>query len=186
MVLSYMAEWDYGNVDNIGVANNDGGVRTLLYWKRKDVDSLKDTINDHRVLLALYSRRTDAKPNPGPIQMFELNDKWPERTSWKTQPGMAQSPAAEFAFQPGNGWKVFDVTSLVRGQIGSKEKSHGVILRFKKEDFTAKTNNWSGYQFVSREGLGEWKDRHPCLIVVESSKEAGKAKDKDEKPDASE
>ena len=27
MVLSYLPDWAHGNVDNIGVANNDGGVR---------------------------------------------------------------------------------------------------------------------------------------------------------------
>ena len=32
MVLSYLPDWNFGNVDNIGVGNNDGGVRTLIDW----------------------------------------------------------------------------------------------------------------------------------------------------------
>ena len=33
MVLAYLKEWQHGEVDNIGITHNDGGVRTLLAWK---------------------------------------------------------------------------------------------------------------------------------------------------------
>ena len=33
MVLAYLPDWKHGNVDNIAVANNDGGVRALFAWK---------------------------------------------------------------------------------------------------------------------------------------------------------
>ena len=32
MVLAYLPDWNFGNVDNIGIGNNDGGVRTLIDW----------------------------------------------------------------------------------------------------------------------------------------------------------
>jgi hypothetical protein len=175
MVLAYMPDWDNGNVDNLGVANNQGGVRTLLRWKAKDLETLKDSLKDRIVYLALYSRQTMAKPNPGVIQVFEINDKWPERTSWKSQPGYSEKPATECKFQPGKGWKLFDITSLIQGRTESKQVNHGLMLRFQKEDFAA--DNWSGYQFVSREGLGEWKDRRPCLLIVEPAKKADKDKE---------
>jgi hypothetical protein len=32
MVLAYLPDWNFGNVDNIGIGNNDGGVQTLIDW----------------------------------------------------------------------------------------------------------------------------------------------------------
>src|SRR5262249_13165119 len=60
MVLAYMKEWNHGEVDNIGVANNDGGVRTLLAWKPLPDKAIEGP--NRRILLAIYSRKTDAKP----------------------------------------------------------------------------------------------------------------------------
>jgi hypothetical protein len=171
MVLAYMPDWNYGNVDNIGVANNQGGVRTLLRWNSKNLESMKGSLEDKKVYLALYSRQTMSKPNPGMIEIYEIRSKWPERTSWNTQPQYADNPIAQSNFQPGNGWKLFDITALIHSQSESKQGNNGVMLRFKKEDFAP--NSWSGYQFPSREGLGEWKDRRPRLLIVEPTKKAG-------------
>jgi hypothetical protein len=164
------------NCRRLAITRSAGGVRTLLYWKKSDVSSLKDSLGDRRVLLALYSKQTMAKPNPGVIQVSELRGRWPEKTSWKTQPAAADSPVSETKFEPGDGWKVFDVTPLVRSQIESNQDWHGVVLRFAKENMTQQT--WSGYQFASREGAGQWKDRHPCLLVVEPTSTSENEKNK--------
>jgi len=163
MVLSYLPDWAYGNVDNIGVANNDGGVRTLLSWP--DIDSEGGSADLHYVI-AFYSRKTTAGGTAGPILAFELRESWTERTSWQTLPDYDPEPAASFKFSPGDGWKLFDLTAVVQAQAKSGRKNHGVLLRFLSEDRTGKKDNWSGYAFVSREGKGEWAGRTPLFLVV--------------------
>ena len=166
MVLSYLPDWNHGEVDNIGVANNDGGVRTLLAWPA--VPAAEARRPNLKFILALYSRETMSKPPAGAIQAHELQEDWPERTSWEKLPRFDAKPFATFKFVPGGGWKLFDVTSLVRAQAKAPSKAHGVILRFAEEDRSGKENDWSGYAFVSREGLGEWENRRPLLLVVEA------------------
>ena len=82
---------------------------------------------------------------------------------------MTQPRAATYQFEPGTGWKLFDVTPIVRVEAKAGKKGHGVLLRFLSEDFAERGADWSGYQFVSREGTGEWARRHPVLLVVEAS-----------------
>ena len=167
MILSYMADWAHGNVDNIGVANNHGGVRTLIDWPEIPPDLA--SAPDRRFLLALYSRETQSRPPAGPIHAFAIGEAWPEITSWKTQPAYDLDPAATYQFEPGTGWKLFDVTPIVRAEARAGKKGHGVLLRFLSEDFAEQGADWSGYQFVSREGTGQWAGRHPVLLVVEAS-----------------
>jgi RNA polymerase sigma factor (sigma-70 family) len=167
MVLAYLPDWAHGEVDNIAVANNDGGVRTLLSWP--DVDS-EDGSSDLHYVVALYSRKTTAGGTAGPILAFELRESWTERTSWQTMPDYDPEPVASFKFSPGDGWKLFDVTSVVQAQAKSGRKNKGVLLRFLSEDRSAKKNNWSGHAFVSREGEGEWAGRTPLLLVVKPAK----------------
>jgi RNA polymerase sigma factor (sigma-70 family) len=168
MILSYLPDWAHGNVDNIGVANNHGGVRTLVDWSEIPPD-LASAL-DRRFLIALYSRETQSRPPAGPIHAFAINEDWPEITSWKTQPGYDPDPASSCQFEPGTGWKLFDVTPIVRNQSKAGKKGHGVLLRFLSEDFSERGVDWSGYKFVSREGTGQWATRHPVLLVVEASK----------------
>jgi RNA polymerase sigma factor (sigma-70 family) len=168
MILSYIADWAHGNVDNIGVANNQGGVRTLIDWS--DIPPEVAAAPERRFLLALYARDTNTSPRAGPIHAFAISEDWPELTSWKTQPAYELDPAATYRFEPGPGWKLFDVTPVVREQAKPGRKGHGVLLRFLSEDFAERRADWSGYSFVSREGTGEWAQRHPVLLVVEGSK----------------
>ena len=67
------------------------------------------------------------------------------------------------------GWKVFDITLLIRDQIKSKRKSHGLMLRFNQENRTDK--DWSGYAFVSREGLGQWAHKRPQFLIAREKKQ---------------
>jgi RNA polymerase sigma factor (sigma-70 family) len=168
MILSYIADWAHGNVDNIGVANNHGGVRTLIDWS--EIPPEIASAPDRKFLLALYSRDTNSSPPAGPIHAFAISEDWPEITSWKTQPAYDLDPAATYQFEPGPGWKLFDVTPTVRDQAKAGRKGHGVLLRFLSEDFAERRADWSGYAFVSREGTGEWAKRRPVLLVVEASK----------------
>jgi RNA polymerase sigma factor (sigma-70 family) len=168
MILSYLPDWGHGNVDNIGVGNNHGGVRTLIDWSEIPPDLA--SAPDRRFLIALYSRETQSRPPAGPIHAFAINEDWPEITSWKTQPRYDPDPAATCQFEPGTGWKLFDVTSIVRNQAKAGKKGHGVLLRFLSEDFSERGADSSSYKFVSREGSGQWAIRQPVLLVVEASK----------------
>ena len=168
MVLSYMPGWAHGEVDNLAVANNGGGVRTLLAWPA--ITSEEASRADLKFFLALYSRKTTSKPSAGVVEAHELLANWPERISWQKRPAVSAEPISTAKFAPGDGWKLFDVTPLVRATAKERRKTSGVILRFAKEDRSGTKQNWSGYQFVSREGLGKWKSRRPLLVVVEATR----------------
>jgi hypothetical protein len=166
MILSYMPKWAHGNVDNIAVENHDGGVRTLLAWPEILPQDAADP--NRSFLVALYARKTVANAPLEPMGVYEILKDWPELTSWETQPASAEKPAIRFAFVPGEGWKLFDITALIRNHSGAKGKRHGLMLRFLQEN--GSTNSWSGYQFVSREGAGQWLSRRPKLLIVREKK----------------
>ena len=80
-------------------------------------------------------------------------------------------PAITCRFEPGDGWKLIDVTPLIRAQAQAGRKGHGVVLRFLSEDVSSgPIESFSDYKVVSREGDGEWASRRPLLLVVEASK----------------
>jgi RNA polymerase sigma factor (sigma-70 family) len=168
MVLSYIPDWAFGNLDNIAIANNDGGVRTILKWA--DISPEEATAPDRKFLIALYSRKTTSNGPSGPILAFEVTKDWPERTSWKTKPDHAMEPAGTYKFEPGQGWKLFDVTALVQAQAKERRKGNGIVLRFLSEDRPGLNEDWSGYAFVSREGADDWAGRRPLFLVVEPAK----------------
>ena len=162
MVLSYMADWAHGNLDNLAVSNNEGGVRLLAQW----ADVKEPPAGPHKYLLALYARDDlvpdGAPPRPAAAQVFAygIRDPWEEITSWKTQPAVAENLAAKSSLPAGLGWKLVDVTALVEAKGGTP---HGVMLRPEAggEHFSI--------GFVSREGEGQWKLRRPVLLVVTSA-----------------
>jgi RNA polymerase sigma factor (sigma-70 family) len=164
MVLAYLPAWNHGNVDNIAVANNGGGVRTLLEWP--DIDPAEVAHDNRQFLLALYSRETTSKAPFGPLLVFEIIEEWPERTSWQTMPACAEDPVATLEFAPGNGWKVIDITAVVRARARGR-LSNGVLLRFLNEDHGGTRGDWSGYAFVSRDAPQPSHPRRPVLLVVE-------------------
>ncbi len=165
MTLAYMDGWAHGNVDNIAVANNGGGVRTLVQWDASSLEGFRE--KDVKCILALYSRKTTVHENKGKLAAHSILAPWPELTSWTSLPRFDETPLAMFDFEPGDGWKFFDVTEAVLADAESEDPHHGVLLRFEKEDFPA-SEGWAGYAFVSREGEGEWLDKHPRLLVVEN------------------
>lgn len=168
MVLAYLPDWDRGDVDNLAVANNDGGVRTLLNWE--PIPSEEAQAPGRRYLLALYSRKTTVGAKPGRVLAFEVTDAWRERTSWTSRPAYEPEPAASYEFVPGEGWKLFDVTALVQAQAAGRKERRGVLLRFLSEDRSGQRKDWSGYAFASREAGGEWQGRRPVLLVVDPAK----------------
>ena len=168
MILKYLPRWAHGNVDNIAVANNDGGVRTLLAWPQISQEDASDP-NRH-FIMAMYSRQTTFKPPAGAIAAYEILKDWPERTSWQTQPTTAGKPIAEFKFVPGNDWKLFDITALIKDQSGTGRECYGLMLRFAQEDRSGREGNWSGYGFVARESIGQWLSYRPRLLVVDKAK----------------
>jgi hypothetical protein len=168
MILKYIPKWAHGNIDNIAVANNDGGVRTLLAWPQLSQKDAEDP-NQH-FIIALYSRQTTSSPPVGTIEAHEILKDWPERTSWETQPPTAEKPVAKFKFVSGNGWKLFDITSLLRDRLRTERKCYGLMLRFAQENRSGNKRDWSGYAFVSREGTGQWLSFHPSLLIVDKVK----------------
>jgi len=168
MVLAYLKEWNHGEVDNIAVANNDGGVRTLLAWKPLPAKTTEGP--NRRIYLAVYSRKTTAEKVASEIVVSPISTKWPERTSWETQPKIDSAVNAvnlNVKFEPGNGWKLIDITPMLRKK--SSANQNGVMLKFKDENQSAEKHDWSGYEFVSREGLGEGQNRRPQLLIVEAT-----------------
>jgi hypothetical protein len=163
MVLAYLPDWNYGNVDNIGIANNQGGVRALLAWEPFPAGLLQP--ESRRAYLAVFSRKTTAAANAADLTVaaYPIVDAWPEKTSWQTQPKINESQFATNKFVVGDGWKLFDVTALLRNRDDANR--NGVMLKFENEQQTEQ--DWSGYALVSREGLGDWETRHPQLLIIE-------------------
>jgi RNA polymerase sigma factor (sigma-70 family) len=161
MILAYMPDWAHGNVDNLGIASNNGGVRTLVDWP--DVPPSEVKSPDLKFYLAFYSRETTPKPKPGSILAFELSSPWPELTSWNAMPDHEPDPVLTAKFEPGDGWKLFDITAFVRDKEG--KSGDGLMFRFLSEDRNGGT--WSGYKLVSREGVAEWARCRPRLVVVD-------------------
>lgn len=168
MILKYLPRWAHGNVDNIAVANNDGGVRSLLAWPQISQEDTSDP--NRRFIIAMYSRQTTFKPPADTIAAYEVLEPWTERTSWKTQPSTARKPISEFKFVPESDWKLFDITALIRDQSGTGRECYGLMLRFAQEDRSGREGNWSGYAFVSREGIGQWLSYRPRLLIVDKAK----------------
>jgi RNA polymerase sigma factor (sigma-70 family) len=163
MTLSYMPDWNFGNVDNLGLQNS--GTRVSIDWPAL---ADEDASADRQFLIAIYSRKTTSYPPTGPIHAFEILEGWREMTSWKTQPRYDPEPAGTYKFEPGDGWKIFDITPSIRAQAKAGRASHGILLRFLSEDAVAP--KLSGYDFVSREGTGEWANRRPVLLIVKAAK----------------
>ncbi len=133
MTMTYMPDWNFGNIDNFGVQNS--GARVLVDWPAIAPDQVASP--DRRFLIAMYSRKTTMHPPTGPIHAFEILEGWRELTSWKTRPRTDPEPAATYKFEPGDGWKLFDITPLIRAQAKAGRPSHGILLRFLSEDAIA-------------------------------------------------
>lgn len=168
MVLSYIPGWNHGEVDNIGIGNYDGGFRTLIEWQ--PVDPALANSEEHRFLLALYARKTESAEPPGPILAFTILENWAERTPWTNQPAIELEPTGSFKFEGGEGWKVFDITPIVRTKFKPGAKHHGVMLRFLHEDRSGQGPKKSEYDFVSREGAGEFQKKRPVVLFVKPGK----------------
>ena len=166
MILSYLPAWDHGNVDNIGMGNNDGGNRMLIEWPAVPADEA--SAPDNRFMIAVYSRETISHPPAGPIHAFEITEAWEERTSWNNRPRYDPEPVATYRFEKGNGWRLFDITALVRAQAKPGRNGHGVMFRFVSEELPGPEH--SDYKCVSREATGEWQSRRPVLLVVKTDK----------------
>jgi RNA polymerase sigma factor (sigma-70 family) len=164
MTMTYMPDWNFGNVDNLGLQNS--GARVSIDWPAIPPD--QDASTERQFLIAIYSRKTTSYPPTGPIHAFEILEGWREMTSWRTQPRYDPEPAGTYKFEHGDGWKLFDITPLIRAQAKAGRPSHGILLRFLSEDAVAP--KLSGYDFVSREGAGEWATRRPVLLVVKAAR----------------
>ena len=73
---------------------------------------------------------------------------------------------AKFEFVAAKGWKLFDVTPLIRKWAKAGTRGEGLMLRFAREDIGV-GGKWSGYEFVSREGPA---GRRPMLLVIDPAK----------------
>jgi hypothetical protein len=171
MVIAYLPDWAHNHVDWFGICDGGfagespmdrGGVRALIEWPAPSQQDI--AIPGRRFWLALYARRVPASA-AGPVLVYPVIEAWPEATSWKHQPAYADEPAAASRLSPEVGWKLLDVTAVVRAQVHTPEESHGVLLRFGNEDHVAP--KISTFEFASREAEGEWAHRRPILLVVD-------------------
>lgn len=176
MVLAYMRQWNHGYVDNIAVSNHSGGVRTLLDWESIEPDLALN--ENYRFLLAMHARRTTAGQSPGNLVIRELAEEWQEESSFATQPAeRADGIMVRREFKTGRGWQLFDITPIVRHRVKQDARHFGVVLRFEHERPSGEgesdrssarvSDEWSGYSFVSREGVGLWTAYRPAILVVE-------------------
>jgi RNA polymerase sigma-70 factor (ECF subfamily) len=165
-IMAYLPETNLGHVDNFALQNAGGGVRVMIDWPPLPAEEA--SAPDRRFFVALYSKETTSNPPAGRIHAFEILHDWPEMITWSRQPQYDPEPFAAYKFEPGDGWKLFDVTPLVHDQAKARRKGHGVLLRFLSEDFNG--SNLSSYKLVSREGTGEWASRRPLLLVVKDAK----------------
>lgn len=67
-----------------------------------------------------------------------------------------------FEFNDKVGWKLFDITELCKNP--SQPLEHGIVIHFEHEK--ASVSAWSGYEFASREAIGEWKGKRPRVLIV--------------------
>ena len=165
MVLAFMPRWSHGDIDNIGVAGNDGGVRLLLAWDPPAPEEIARPIL--RFLLAMYCRESFGSSKPAAVNVHEILEDWSETISWGEQPRFAEQPAASFEISAESGWKILDLGPFIRAQAAAGRPGHGVLLRFEREDRDTGDAGWCGRGFVSREGIGENESRRPVLMVVD-------------------
>lgn len=116
-------------------------------------------------MLALYARETTWHPDHGKLYMYEIREPWQEMTSWDIKPMVNSDGIESSLFEPGYGWKYFDVTALVRSK-GGNAQAHGIVLQFDEEGKSGSQRTWSGYAFVSREAQGPWEAARPILLAV--------------------
>jgi hypothetical protein len=165
MVLAYLPRWSHGDIDNIGIANNHGGVRLLLEWEQPAPEEVARP--NLQFLLALFAREMQGSGTPAPVDAHEVLEAWSEIISWGEQPRFAEHPATTFKIPVGMGWKILDMSPLIREQAKADRRSHGVVLRFAQEDRDTQAADLCGYGFVSREGIGEHENRRPVFLVVD-------------------
>jgi hypothetical protein len=170
-IIAYLPDWHHNHVDWFAISDGGfsggstlahGGVRALLDWAAPSEQDIKTP--GRRFLLALYARRVTPQPT-GSVLLYTVLEPWPEGTSWRSQPAYADEPSATIRWEPNKGWKLLDVTNVVRAQTASPEKFHGVMLRFGNEDHVA--SKTSTYEFASRDAEGEWLPLRPMLLVVD-------------------
>lgn len=169
MVLAYLHGWDRGDVDNLAVSNFNGGVRTLLAWEmpsHEEIDDLR-----LRYLLAIYCRKSTLRAESARLEIHRLLGPWQERTSWNNQPEFSPEVAATFDLNPGEGWKMLDVTELVREQVRAPQKNFGVALSLPRLALEATQQPWSELDFTSREA--ENPSLRPMLLIVRATEPAG-------------
>ena len=114
MILAYLPNQNLGHIDNFGLGNNGGGVRALIEWP--GIPRNEAVAPDRQFLIALYSRKTTSNPPTGTIHAFEILEDWREMAHWSQHPRYDAEPVATYKFEPGDGWKLFDITAMVRAR----------------------------------------------------------------------
>jgi hypothetical protein len=157
MVISYIAQGSYPSLNYLAVANNEHGVRGFVSWPKID-----PTSESHRYLLAVYSTKTTEAEEPGMVEAHEVLTDWGESLMWDSAPKTSPQASSQTPFSKGDGWKLFDVTNVVKGQK-NQAQPRGVMLKFSDETKKA-PGGWSGYEVSSREGAEEMR---PVLLEME-------------------
>ena len=125
----------------------------------------------HCFVLALYAEAAYGS-EANKLQLHEVLEDWdwdqgPARVKG---PDLSVEPVAEYNFDPDPGWKLFDVTTVVRAHSERGNESLGVILRFADSsqipEGTSRTRGRYGFysQFVQR-SLAPFR---PVLLVLKA------------------
>ena len=165
--------------DHVSVWNTGRMLQVLLRWPM--IPAVERSRPDRRFVLALHARESEGA-TANPLVLHEIPHTADQdssdvvapdppgharREQWLPGlPPVLAEPAGRYAFEPGHGWRLFDVTKLVRPAVAGRRDSFGVLLGFaseaaSKEDQVSLV--FSGPRATSRQGPFP-----PVLLVVEA------------------
>jgi hypothetical protein len=140
----------------VEIQNDSGGSRMLFDWSPISAEDLKG--DNRKFMLALYQRQAVGAALTLKIGAYEIKAEWKEPT-WKDQPAVAEKPFAEFEIKPDAGWRIFDITPLIRSYQQSGKPGFGVEFRALDENATAALR----YGFEVQEN----SDAYPILLAID-------------------
>ena len=168
MVLSYIPGWNFGSVDNIGIGNNEGGVRTLIDWPRIPLDEASATgpaIPDRSLCAAdnlAPARRTDPRlRDPGGLVRDDVvDDPAPVRIG----------AGGHLRFRARRRLDALRYHTASPPPRSDGRRGTGSFSGSRPRTSRQVRETFSDYKLVSREGDGQWANRRPVLLVVKAAK----------------
>ena len=163
---------------NLAVGNQAGGMRSLVDWPAIPPEDVLGSPG-RRCFLA-FDKTTSAVDSPSEaadlspeIQIYEVTSDWPDgKVTWESQPPVGAEPVARFRFTANAGWKLLDITPLLKVQAESGRKGYGVLMRLAEELPPGPAINPSerrGYTFHGRNNVNG-RERERVLTSLSDQK----------------